>query len=93
MITHLRIWLDLGCVTSVSLTIHPHCPHCCCVVIEAFRFGIRAYYIKVKVHCLPICVMVIFAQYKYDPKMKAVNGQITEVKQSRPRIILRWLTI
>ena len=36
-----------------------------------------------------------FSQYKHDPKVKTVrvNGQITEVKQQRPRLILRWVTI
>ena len=34
-------------------------------------------------------------QYKYDPKVEAVrvNGQNTEVKQPRPWIILRCVTI
>ena len=35
------------------------------------------------------------AQHKHEPAMKAVrvNGQITEVKQLRLRLILRWVTI
>ena len=35
------------------------------------------------------------AQYKHETTMRAVrvNGQITEVKQPRPWLILRWVTI
>ena len=38
--------------------------------------------------------MANFAQYKHDPKVKAVrvNGQITEVKQPKTNLILRWVT-
>ena len=37
----------------------------------------------------------IRAQHKHEPTMRAVkvNGQITEVKQLRPRLILKWVTI
>ena len=39
----------------------------------------------------PSLKWLTFAQYKHDPKVKAVrvNCQITEVKQPRPRLILR----
>ena len=37
----------------------------------------------------------IRAQLKHEPTMRAVkvNGQITEVKQPQPRVMLRWVTI
>ena len=44
---------------------------------------------------LSISYGLTFIKYKHDPKGKAarMNGQITEVKQPRPRIILRWMTV
>ena len=35
------------------------------------------------------------AQHKHEPTIRAVrvNGQITDVKQPRPRLILRWVLI
>ena len=44
---------------------------------------------------IPNLNISIKAEHKHEPAMKAVivNGKITEVKQSRPGTILRWVTI
>ena len=50
---------------------------------------------NLKFNSHPSLKWLTFGQNKHDQKVKVVrvNGQITEVKQSRPRMILRWVTI
>ena len=65
--------------------------------IETFKLGIllSLFEKETKVYCYPSLNWLTFAQYKHDPNVMAmrVNGQITEVNQSRPWLILRWVTI
>ena len=62
-------------------------------IIESFKLGILLSFCEkievIKVYCSSISTIQAWSK----SEVVRVNGQITEVKQSRPRIILRWVTI
>ena len=64
-------------------------------IIEAFNWGILVFLCKKKFTAHPSLQWLTNAQYKHDPKVKAVrgDGQINEVKQLLAWALLRWVTI
>ena len=100
MVTHHRFRLFLGCLTSeigpftlIALTFGS-CLYCANVSHYKDGWAVNFSFFAQRDNRIPNLNASITAQHKHEPAVKAVraNGQITEVKQPKTNLILRWVT-
>ena len=97
MVTHPNLFPGLGFLNFSNLPIHSHFLNFWLMLvlctIEVFNIGILLSLCekKLKFTAHPSLKWLTFAQHKYEPKVKSVrvNGQITEVKETKTREQIR----